>query len=288
MIPVMRLSRVPLLVSTVAGALSVMAALFSARQTSSQCGVVALVALIGYVAVAGRAARPRVRWALVAGIGLLAVVIAVQLFWYPDQTGGGFGWFAYASANKAPSAMLGQWRRVLDGERISAVGRLLGVLCLAVAVLALPGRHRPKPAVSTTVLALLLLAVVGADSWSRLGSAPVVGLLGTVWPALLATFAGVGVAARAGWRADRFWLLPAGALLVAVAATIAFDDLAGTWLAWWAFSDVREGDTVFAVMDANSLPEVSGALATAVALVGPALLAIGALRASRDAGPVVE
>ncbi|GIH19292.1 hypothetical protein [Rugosimonospora africana] len=287
----MRPYRVLLLVSTVAGGLSVIAALFSGWRVSAQCGVVALAVLVGYVTVAGRAARTRVRWALAAGIGLLAVVIAVRLFWYPGQTSGGVDWFAYLPASELHGALLDQWRQTIDGERIFAVGRLLGVLCFAVAVVALPGRHPAKPAMATAVLSLLLLAAVGADVWSRLGDAPVLGLLGVGWPALLVILVALGIAVLAGGRAGRVWLLPAGAFLVAAAAAVAFDDLAGSWSAWRTLSGFRDGDTVFAVagMPANASGlAVSEALVTAMTLAGPALLAIGALRASRDAVPARE
>lgn len=291
-IPAVRLSRVLLLVSAGAGALAVTAALFSARQASLQCGLVTLVTLIGYVMVAGRAALPRVRWAIAAGVGLLAVVMAMRLFWYREPAGGlVFDEVFYVSVDGsgAPSAPVEVVpAAVLDQERIAAVGQLLGVLCLAVGVRGLPESRRPKQGVLTTILAALLLVVVGVNIAGRVDGTAVFDLLGTAWPALLATLAAAGVAALTGRRADRARLLPAGALLVAVAQAVAFDNLTGIWSAWWALSDFGGVDSVSATLgvSVDGSPEVSAAMEATVALTGPALLTIGALHASRDTRPV--
>jgi hypothetical protein len=299
--PTVRLSRVLLLLSFAMGVVSVVAALLSAWQAALQCGLVTLAALIGYVMVAGRVAASRVRWALAAGVGFLAVVMAVRLFWYREPAGD-FRWIEpfYAALDGSgarvgpvqglPSALLDQWRRMIDRERIAAVGQLFGVLCLAVGVLALPARRRWKRAELTTVLALLLLAVAGVNVWSLVDDAPMLQLLGTAWPALLATLVAVGLLVLSGWRADRAWLLPAGTFLVAVTAVTAFDDLAGTWSAWWALSNqlinLGEVDRSAAIGVSMDGPlEVSAAVQVAVALAGPALLTVGALHASRDVGP---
>jgi hypothetical protein len=63
-------NRTLLSLSAVTGPISVGAALLASWPTSALCGVVALGTLVGYVAVAGRAAPARVRWTLTAGIGL--------------------------------------------------------------------------------------------------------------------------------------------------------------------------------------------------------------------------
>jgi hypothetical protein len=280
-----RPSPVLLLASVAAGALSVVAALVSAQQTSTQCGAVALAALAARVSMAGRAAAPRVRWALTAGIGLLSLATATKLFWHQDQALGA-AWLAPAPQDDARAAIAHHWLGTIDRDRTAATGLLLGVLCLGVAVLALPARHRPRRAAPTVILALVLLAVAATQLGSRAGGTPVLGLLGAAWPAVLATLAAAGMMALSGRRTDRAWLLPAGALLVAVAAAVTLDDLAGTRSAWWALSGAAHRDVMFMVgAPTGGSPQVSGALATAVALGGPALLAIGALRASRDADP---
>ncbi|MER7007574.1 aminopeptidase [Dactylosporangium sp. NPDC000555] len=281
----MRLVRVLVVVSGGAGVLAVIAALFSAWQVSLQCGSVALATLVGYVLVAGRAAHPRVRWAIAAGVGLLAAVLAMRLFWFREPSGG-------LVVDDVLSASIDErgapWRRGVDQERIAAVGQLLGVLCLAAGVLGLPRRRWPKRGVLTTVLAVLLLVVVGADVAGRVDGGAVLDLLGIVWPALLATLVAVAVLALAGRRGDRGWLLPGGALLVAVAQAIAFSNLMGTASAWLVFSDfdgVASVATGLTVAVGGS-PDASAAVEVAVALAGPVLLAIGALRAARESRPV--
>jgi hypothetical protein len=283
-----RLSRVLLLVSAAAGALSVLAALLSAWQASMLCGIGTLAALTGYVWVAGRAAPPRVRWGLAAGIGLLAVVMAVRLSWYQEQQAD-FGWFAYAPLSEAPGALADYWQRMIDRVRIAAIGLLLSVLCLAVAVVAVPVGRRAWRAVLTTIVAALLLAAVGMDVWSQVGRAPVLDVLGVVWPALLGTLLAAGILAAAGQRADPAWLLPVGALLVALTTATVLAELAGNWSAWWALSGIMDGNTAAPMLavSVDDSPALSArsAVFAAAPLAGPALLAIGALRASRTARP---
>lgn len=290
------------MVAAATGALSVLAALGSARRPSIQFGLAASAALVGYVLLAGPAVR-RVRQALAAGIGLFAVTMAVELWWLPEQPAE-VRWFtpfyapldgSYPSVGpvQIPPTVLDQLRQMIDQERFSAIGLLLGVVCLAVAVVALPVRQQPKAAGLARVVAVLPLVVVGANLWSRIDGAPLLGLLGAGWPALLATLVAAWVLALSGARAGRV-LVPLGALLVAVSAAVALEDLSSTWLTWWEFSNGRDQamvDTAVAVsvtssadVSAASSVDVLGAVRTAVALAGPALLAVGALTASRDAG----
>lgn len=285
----MPLPRLLLLTAAATGALSVGAAVLSAWQPSMQYGVVMLAALAVYVAVAARTAA-RVRWAGVAGLGVLAVVMAVQLLWLPGPEGE-------------------QWEQTIDRQRLVAAGVLLGVLCFAVGVLASPPRYRPRRAVLTTTLALVVTAVIGFYVGRGIGGAPVLGLLETAWPALTVIFVAVGLVALSGWRGDRTWLLLSGSALVAVAAAIAFHGLMSADAAW------RAAPTPDAVpmLDADGVPEtritvrferayphelgqtsladrltelarVSPALEVALALAGPALLAVGLLPATRGTG----
>lgn len=283
------LSRAPvLLLCAVAGALSVMAALFSETRMSLRGGLAVLVALVGYVVVAGRAAPPRTRWALAAGIGMLAVGMALQLYWYREPTED-FGWFAYSPLDEsgAPTRWLDLMRQSVDRVQILAFLHLLAALCFAVGVFALPAWRRPRRAALTAVLALVLLAFVGANVGGWFDGSAVLDALGTVWPALLATLVAVGLVALAGWRADRTWLVAAGTLLVAVASAIVLDDLASAWSGWWTLAGRNVAEPMFLSVGfrvlADDSPEVSTALKTTVELAGPALLAVGALRASRPA-----
>lgn len=281
--PAARLSHGLLLLSATSGLFSVGATLFSDWPTSARCGVVALAALVGYLIVAGRSAPPRTRWTLAAGIGLFAVVLVLRLWWHRERVGAD-GWFAYAPLGEAHPAAAEPWQRMIDRERIAAIGYLLGVLCLAVTVRALPPVRQPKRAALTIVLAVLLLAVAGVAIGSRIDEGSVRGLLGTTWPVLLATLVAVGMTALAGRRA-RTWRVPAGTLLVAVVTAIALDNLVGLWSAWSTLFGVHDGLVMSTAMSVSLVdsPDVFAAVETAVALGGPMLLASGALHACRAA-----
>ncbi|MDG4789995.1 hypothetical protein O7626_29425 [Micromonospora sp. WMMD1102] len=293
----MRPTRVLLAVCGAAGTLSVLAALISADRTAAQCALAASAALIGYVLFAGPAA-PRVRPALAAGIALLAVPASVEL--WRDSTAPVRrqtlaplytpldGSVASTGPARLPQSVLDQWRQSLDERQFACVGLLLGVVCLAVAVRALPAQQRPKATALAGAGAVLMMVFVGADAWSRVDDEPLLGLLGAGWPALLATLAAARMLALSGPRADRAALVPIGALLVAVSAAAAFQDLTGRWAAWWTFSH-PDDNVVVSVGVAVSLANVvdgEAALLAAVALAGPALLAVGVLRAGRTAAAV--
>lgn len=294
------------MVSTTTGALSVVTALISAERAAMQFGLAALAALVGYVLFAGPT-LPRVRPALAAGIALFAVPMAVELWWFPERPvdvrwftpfyaplGGGFTPTGHI---QVPATTLEQWRHLIGQERLSAVALMLGVLCLAVAVVALPVREQPKVTRLAGIAAVLLLAVAGANVWSRIDDAPPLGLLGAAWPALLATLLAAAVVARSGARADRAALVPLGALLIAVTAAVTADDLASGWFTWWTFSNtsdnlVQSGTVAVSLAGAvvsradaaaAGSADVSAAVRTAVALAGPALLTVGTLAASRNA-----
>jgi hypothetical protein len=226
-----------------------------------------------------------VRWAVILGIGLLAVVAAMRLFWYQEQVGDA-GLLTYGRAGE--TAMLARWREMIDRERLAAAGLLLGVLCLAAGVSALPARGWRR-GVATSVLALLLLAWFGLSFARGFVRYPLLELLGTVWPALLGTLVAMAALALSGWRADRRWLLPAGSFLLALAAADAYSDLAAAWSGWWMIANPRD-DAFLQVgvrmsTSAESFPQVSRAVEAAMALAGPGLVAVGALHSSRTAGP---
>ncbi|MFG1951023.1 hypothetical protein [Micromonospora sp. NPDC048830] len=294
----MRPTRVLLIASAAAGALSVLAALVAAERAAVQYGLAASAALIGYVLFA-RPAVPRVRSALAAGVGLFAVLMVVRLWWLPEQPadlrwmtpcyapmdGGG----ASISPVQVPPTTLDQWRQAIDQERLAAVGLLLQVLCLAVAVIALPVRRGPKGTWLAEGVAVLLLAVVGVNVWSRVDGVPLLGLLGAGWPALLATLAAAGMVALSGARADRAVLVPLGALLIAASAAAAFDDVTSAWSAWWRFANsgddafLEAGVAVSAGVSVAGWADVPAAVRTGMALAGTTLLAVGVVTASRDA-----
>ncbi|MET8907925.1 hypothetical protein [Micromonospora sp. NPDC004551] len=140
---------------------------------------------------------------------------------------------------------------------------------------------------ATTVLALLLLAWFGLSFARGFGRSSLVDLLGTVWPALLAALVTMGALALSGRRADRRWLLPVGLVLLSLGAVRAYSDLAAAWSGWWVMAKPADG-TFLAVGVAVStstegFPQVSRAIEAAIALAGAGLVAVGALRSSREA-----
>ncbi|MFG1838776.1 aminopeptidase [Micromonospora sp. NPDC049175] len=277
----MRLPFGLLVASVAAGLLSAGAALVASPAASMQFGLVMLLTLLGYVLLS-RGER-RVRWAVAAGIGLLAVVAAVRLHWHQEQSVD-VGWVAYGPA-AAETSILGPWRDSIDRQRLAALGLALGAACLAAGVLALPSRGRRR-GVATAVLALLLLAWFGLDSTPEFVDHPLPDLLGTVWPALLAALVTMGALALSGWRADRRWLLPVGLFLLSLAAADAYSNLAGLWSGWWEMANPdRDAFLQLGMAVSRSTEDtlqVSSAVETAIPLAGVGLAAVGALRSSRE------
>ncbi|MET8039516.1 aminopeptidase [Micromonospora sp. NPDC005215] len=278
----MRLPIGLLVASVAAGLLSAAAALLSMPAESMQFGLVMLLALLGYVLL-DRGAR-RVRWAVAAGIGLLAVVAVLRLHWHQEQVVE-VGGVTYGPAT-AETSILGPWRDSIDRQRLAALGLALGVVCLAAGVWALPSRGRRR-GVATTVLALLLLAWFGLDSTREFVDYPLWDLLGTVWPTLLAALVTMGALALSGWRADRRWLLPVGLFLLSLGAADAYSDLAGVWSGWWELANPDQNAFLELGMMVSRSPadsfQVSSAVETTIALAGAGLAAVGALRSSREA-----
>lgn len=278
----MRLTYGLLVASVAAGLLSVASALLAMRAASLQFGLVMLLALLGHV-LASRGTR-RVRWTVAAGVGLLAVVTATRLFWYQEQADDA-GW-PPAGQGLAKAALAAHWREQLDRERLAATGVALGVLCLAAGVAALPSRGRRR-GVATTVLTLLLLAWFGLSVAREFGGHPLPDLLGTVWPALLAALVALVALALSGRRADRRWLLPVGLVLLSLETARAYSDLAASWAGWWIVANPAEATFLQVGVAVSSgtedLPRVSEAVEAAVALAGIGLVAVGALRSSREA-----
>jgi hypothetical protein len=153
----------------------------------------------------------------------------MRLFWYQEQVDEA-GWLTYGQG-VAKTSMLARWRELIDRERFAALGLALGVLCLASAVLGMPSRGRRR-GVATTVLTLLLLAWLGLNLAREFGRYPLLNLLGTVWPALLAVLVTAGALALSGWRADRRGLLSMRMFLLSLEAARAYSDLAAMWSGW--------------------------------------------------------
>ncbi|MFC3503285.1 hypothetical protein ACFOOK_20220 [Micromonospora krabiensis] len=188
------------------------------------------------------------------------------------------------SSPGTPPVLLDLWRQSITQDRIAAVGLLLATVCLAVVVLALPVRRRPGRTPLARTAAALLVVLVVAYVWDSVGDAPLSGAFAAGWPALTATLVAAGVLAVSGERGDRFALVSIGALLIAVTAAADLGDLVSLSSSLWSAVDVRRDAflEVGVAVSAGGGKDLSAAAHAGVALVGPALFAIGALHASRD------
>jgi hypothetical protein len=261
------------------GVLSVGAALLASTGACLLFGLVALLALLAYALAVGRAG-----WAVPTGVGVLAFVAALRLSWHDGPADG-----TYAVLTNT-TALLERWDAALDRERYAAVGFLLAVVSFAVGVLARGARDRSRwVAVVTTGVGLLLVVRFGVRLATSFGHYPMLSLLGAIWPAVLAVLVTGAALVLSGRRHDRWLLLPAGLLLLTVTATGEAMDRAASWAGWWATSAPRDGflspGMMVALPGADGFPQVSRAAETAVALAGPVLVALGALRRGRETPP---
>jgi hypothetical protein len=244
-------------------------------------GVLALLAVTAYVVLV--VGRPVVRPALVAGTVLLAAVSVVGRLFPDELPPGAVGAFA---------------RRQLDIDYAGAVLLLAATAAVTVAVAGLPQFRRPVwPTALACVVALGPVAFVAADladagDSAFLGPAPA-----AMWwhlaPGFAATVLAGLVLVLAVSRADRWFLVPAGALLLQVQAASWASSAAGSWKLARILEPVEGVRSSAAFLQPGLRTEVPAgfsvefdagfAVLTAVALLGPALLAAGAART----GPAV-
>lgn len=270
----MPMPRVLVVLSVVAGLLSVAAAMIDAPGLSMQCGAAAFAALAAYGALAGKAWPQRVRWAVTAGLVLFAVVWATRAHWQMDQT----------VSPLDPAGIREQTAQRVEQSRLAALGLLAGAVAFASAVFALPPvRHAQRAALGAVLVFLLIVAIgmLGRGSVDNLRTVP------PLWvslPALLAVVVTLATVALTGWREDRGWLITVGAPLLAVVAVVNLDNLAALWWTWRSVSDSADGasgrsyTSVLVVTGVGGRSLLYDGLATAVTLAGPILLAVGALR----------
>lgn len=284
----MRPRRVLLLASVLAGALSAFATLFDESRMALQSGAVALAAL-AVLALLSNTTAGRVRVALAAGLGLLALVMVLELRWLAEPSATSqllVPSYSPLDGSPAPSphpsALLDEWQEGIDRNRAVQTGELVGLLALAYAVAALPPRRRTRRALLARILAVLVLVAALAEAWGDLRDAPLTGALGVAWSALLAVLVAAVVLALSGARSDRFGLLPLGALLVAGVAAVDLGHLVGTWSSWWWFAEASRNAYLTYGVAVDTGLDISPAVEATVALAGPALLTLGALRAGQD------
>lgn len=254
-------------------------------------GVLALLVAAAAVVVFVRG--PVVRRALAAGIVVLAAVSVVGWLFLDDLP---------------PVVTSGDVRRIYeqraDADFAGALLLLVATAALTVGVAALPQFRRPVwPTALACVVALVPVAIV-ADDASGSSDLPFTDPVpASLWWHLAPGFAATVLAGLtlvlAVSRAERWHLLPAGALLVQVTAAHWAWSSSGAWTVarlfgadGTAFSSafLQPGLRTDASATATMTLDVDfgAALATAAFLIGPALIAAGAVRTASAAGTVHE
>jgi hypothetical protein len=217
-----------------------------------------------------------VRWALASGTGLLAVVSAGS-FW---------------SLSPSAGNLEAQFREVMDLDYATAVLLAAAAVALVVGTAALPQFRWPAWLTAVAcVVALVPVAVVATDAAGERDLLPAradqLDLFRHLAPGLLATMLAGLVLVLAVSRADRSFLVPAGALLVQLAVASRTWGMSG---AWYLAETLRGIEVSSAFLEpglrttasTTAAPvlevELGAALATAAMLLGPALIAVGAAR----------
>ena len=272
--------RVLIPVFGVSALLSVVAALFDVA-LASQCALVALLVLA--VCVVLVIEPPRRRWLLVAGVMLLATTPAIRL-WFDDDLGP----LLSMPTGEVATELARHWHHMVVQARLVGAGVLLAVVAFAAVVYSLPAKPRPRRALVVAVLCaatpIVLLALEVARRIDNLGpaSGPAGGFFVSAAPELLATLIAAFMVVVATGRADRWLLLPAGALLLEATAALGAVQHADTWLNW-AIARPRPDTGTFlsvGIMISSGSPSVDviGAVATALTVVAPALMVVATAR----------
>ena len=285
----MPLRRILLLVFAGAAALSVLATFAGLDGwVPDATGVIALLTAAAYVVLHVR--RPVARRALSAGIVVLAAVPVVGRFIVDDVSSMEVG---YASVGTIISQRA-------EALHTGTVLLLIAAAALALGVAALPQFRRPAwltalaGLVALGPVAAVAHAAAGAQRDPFLANREAAGLIWHLAPGFAATvLAGVALVLAVS-RADRWFLLPAGALLLQVTTADRAEDVAGTW---WSFGGggvetssafLEPGLRIEVSFGAAAAPDwhLGAATATAALLLATALLAAGAVRTAGTAAMV--
>jgi hypothetical protein len=203
-------------------------------------------------------------------VAVLAVVAGVQAFW--DFTAvADYGWFRYGPLDAMRDELRQINERALNHRRWVALGTLLSVGCLAAAALALPGYRRRWLPVAVGGAAVLLMAAALWEVWDALAQ---------VWLPLLAALVALTAAVAAARRSGGRWT-SVGLLLLMLAALDVAYGIDGLIEVRELYSDRRDSDYSVAVAIGVSTFDLWATLISATLVAGPALVAIGCLRARR-------
>ena len=266
------------LVFAVTAALAVLCALTGfTGWLPAASGVLALLAVALYAA--RYVAKPVPRWTLSAAAAVLAVA-SVVTWLHIDPVPAGF------------SEITTFYEQAAEGEYAEAVLLAIAVAALTVGIVALPQVRRSVWLTAVAcVVALVPVAVVAMDAAGErdlLAPAADQGaLFRHIAPGMLATVLAGLLLVLAGSRADRWFLAPAGALLVQLAAAHAAWGMSGSWYLTESLRGVETSsaflqpglrtDTSATATVAIDV-EVGPALALAALLLGPSLIVAGAAR----------
>lgn len=243
-------------------------------------GAIALLAAAASVVLFVR--RPAARRALSAGIVVLAAVPVVSWAVVDDVS-------PLVVSRAGLDAILSQRAEALHAGTMLL---LIAAAALVLGVAALPQFRRPvwltalAGLVALGPVAAVAQAAAGAPRDPFLANGASARLLWHLAPGFAATvLAGLALVLAVS-RADRWFLLPAGALLLQVTTADRAEDVAGTW---WSFGGVGSGSAFlepglrFSTVDSTDATayadwDLGAALAVAVLLAASALLAAGAVR----------
>jgi len=281
-------------VAVLASVVHVIGVAADSRSVAIGGGVVALLALPGFVVLAGGRLVAGVRWSLLAGLLGLAVVVAVGAIWYTPVTARNFGWFAYAPLDESPLDRI--IAHSLSVQRWHAFWLLLATGCLAVAAFAgARGRRSTGPRWPGTVLTIVAVALVGwllLEVWggltggqvrlpsaARLGDATAamgVPLIGAVVPLGCALVLARRPAAR---------LAGAGLVLLAVPAVIAVGRAASSVPLTARYDTGNTAAPMLAsAVDLAGPVDVGATVSAGALLAGVALVVVSCLRRSGTYG----
>ena len=284
----MPLRRIMLLVFAVTAAVAVLSALTGfTGWLPAASGVLALLTVALYSIL--YVAKPVPRWTVTAAAVVLAAASVVTQL-HTDPIPAGF------------SEITTFHEQAAEGQYAEAVLLVIAVAALTVGMVALPQFRRPvwltAVACVVALVPVVVVAMDAADERDLLAPAADQGaLFRHLAPGMLATVLGGLLLVLAVSRADRWFLAPAGGLLVQLAAAHAVWGMSGSW---YFAESLRGVETSSAFLEPGLRTEVSAsatanvvvdfevgaALALAALLVGPALIAAGAARTAGDRATV--
>jgi hypothetical protein len=290
-----RVPRLLLVLFGVAGVVDVVGVWLDSPPLYLRAELVALLALTGYIIVAGRGHAARVRWPLLAALAVPTVAAAVELFTYrseppPDLTD--LKRHFFVTSDPDPYV---QMLRQLPHDALQALPLLALLVAAAVSVLALPVRRPRRVALvvgGLAGLATLPLAYLSYDAgrsswleWYDRPAVPTVG--GLLFAAVPVTVLGAAVVALTV-SSRRTWAATLGVALLVLPGLYLLGPAGFAGIHQQFYEPPRPPGTDYAVAVSvvQTGPAVSTELGLAVLraflLAGLALVVLGCLAVRRE------